>query len=79
MLELSEQTIYNRICTGGNLPTFFRLGRLVRFRQGDVEVWLGQQAQRRSVPVESPVKVPPRRGRPTKAEQVRRRQMAVLR
>lgn len=81
-LGLAEQTIYNRHSMGGDLPPAIKLGRLLRFRPADVEVWLERQ-------VSSPATPPPslqkggatattkrRPGRPTKAEQISARRAA---
>ena len=40
LLGLSLQTIYNRRNNGGCLPPAIMLGRQVRFRQEDVDIWL---------------------------------------
>lgn len=44
-LGIAEQTVYNRHSTGGSLPSALKLGRLLRFRPSDVEIWLEQQHQ----------------------------------
>ncbi|MHB0991762.1 MAG: helix-turn-helix transcriptional regulator [Burkholderiales bacterium] len=68
MLSMSVQTVYNRRAQGLSLPPAVKLGRLLRFRESDVQTWITAQ-------IESPVlfSVQPmqrRRGRPTKEEQV---------
>lgn len=72
-LDIAVQTIYNRISTGGNLPPFLKLGRLVRFKISDVEKWLAKQEKIQS-PAPLPCQTHRRRGRPTKAEQIAARQ-----
>lgn len=79
MLGLAEQTIYNRHSTGGDLPSVTKLGRLLRFRLVDVEVWLECKRQNvtQQCTAESPM-LARRPGRPTKAEQIaRRKQFAI--
>lgn len=76
-LAISVQTLYNRRSYGGDLPPAVHIGRLVRYRQQDVDAWiLGlsrhpavSDAQEFAHFHEKPI----RRGRPTKAEQVRNR------
>lgn len=74
-LGLAEQTIYNRHSNGGDLPACIKLGRLLRFRPADVEVWLAKQlcATEEPAPKEQ-VHMRRGRGRPTKAEQIANRQ-----
>jgi len=43
VLGVSEQTIYNRHSSGGNLPPSIKLGRLLRFRATDVDAWIANQ------------------------------------
>ena len=70
-LGLAEQTIYNRHSNGGDLPTCIKLGRLLRFRPADVEMWLAKQLTATEEPaLQEQVHMPRRRGRPTKTEQV---------
>ncbi len=71
MLGLAEQTIYNRHSTGGDLPPAIKLGRLLRFRQLDVEAWITQFVV---PPKHTEVRTSRRGGRPTKLEQVRQRE-----
>lgn len=72
-LGLAEQTIYNRHSSGGDLPPVIKLGRLLRFRPADVEVWL-ECRQQLTAPVSTSAPLVARRpGRPTKAEQIARR------
>ena len=68
MLSMSVQTVYNRRAQGLSLPPVVKLGRLLRFRESDVQDWITSQ-------MESPVPIATqpiqrRRGRPTKEEQV---------
>lgn len=42
---LSVQTIYNRHSNGGSLPDCLNLGGRLRFRQRDVDAWLGVRSQ----------------------------------
>ena len=73
MLEIAEQTIYNRHSTGGDLPLAVKIGQLLRFRSTDVKTWLDQKqriATRQSLVQTA---IPRRRGRPNKAEQIRTR------
>lgn len=49
-LGVAEQTIYNRHCSGGDLPPAVKLGRLLRFRASDVEAWLQALSGSTSVP-----------------------------
>lgn len=71
-LCLAEQTIYNRHSTGGDLPPAIKLGRLLRFRQDDVNSWLERKRLQTFAPPQALAhNLPPRRrGRPTKAEQI---------
>lgn len=71
-LGLAEQTIYNRHSSGGDLPKTIKLGRLLRFRQKDVDVWLDAKSKVDTTRVTTPIQpsTPRRRGRPTKAEQI---------
>ena len=73
---LALQTIYNRRAQGGSLPRSIKMGRLIRFRPSDVDAWLSMQYEDlpiHAVQVKQDILEHPRRGRPTKAEQVRRR------
>lgn len=68
MLGMSVQTVYNRRAQGLSLPPAVKLGRLLCFRQSDVQEWITSQME---IPV--PVMAQPvqrHRGRPTKEEQV---------
>jgi prophage regulatory protein len=71
---LAKQTIYNRLSCGGDLPPTIQLGkRALRWRESDVEAWIANKV---SKPLVAPPPVPefvPKRGRPTKAEQIARR------
>ncbi|MFL9885008.1 helix-turn-helix domain-containing protein [Paraburkholderia agricolaris] len=70
-LGLAEQTIYNRHSSGGDLPPCIKLGRLLRFRQADVDAWLTSRSAPEGLrPAPAGTAGPKRRGRPTKAEQV---------
>lgn len=74
-LGLSTQTIYNRLATGGDLPPVVRIGRLPRFHQADVHIWLNKKRQ--APPPACTTAAPKRRpGRPTKAEQIAARRAA---
>lgn len=68
MLSMSVQTVYNRRAQGLSLPPAVKLGRLLRFRESDVQVWI--TAQTESSALFSAQPIPCRRGRPTKEEQV---------
>ena len=72
---LALQTIYNRHSYGGSLPECLNLGGRLRFRQRDVDTWLdGQYETKHPQPSSAPLQRQPRRpGRPTKAEQIARR------
>jgi len=75
---LAVQTIYNRHSNGGSLPDCLNLGgRLrLRFRQRDVDAWLDAQYEKhqpKPIAIECSRSQPRRPGRPTKAEQVARR------
>ncbi|MEO7129655.1 MAG: helix-turn-helix domain-containing protein [Rhodoferax sp.] len=73
---LAVQTIYNRHSNGDSLPKCLMLGRLLRFRQSDVDAWLDSQYERLGFETASGNSFEPRTrrtGRPTKAEQVARR------
>ena len=75
---LAVQTIYNRHSTGGSLPACIRIGRLLRFRQSDVDIWLTglyENSGSKEAPSSDRYDLSPRpRGRPRKSEQVLRRQ-----
>ena len=75
-IGLSVQTIYNRHSNGGALPRCVIIGRRLRFYPRDVERWLEQMAAHQERPKLAEVQpaVPAKRGRPTKAEQMARRQ-----
>ncbi|WP_371136299.1 helix-turn-helix transcriptional regulator [Methyloversatilis sp.] len=70
LLGIAEQTIYNRRAMGGDLPQCVKLGRLLRFKQSDIEAWLNKQ----QIPPRPPTAVllSPKRpvGRPSKAAQI---------
>lgn len=72
-LGIAEQTIYNRHSIGGDLPPSIKLGRLLRFRHGDVVAWLNkkQQAEKLGSPTHTSTKR--RRGRPSKKEEIESR------
>jgi len=89
-LGLAVQTIYNRISAKGDLPPFVKNGRLPQFLPEDIDAW--RKAKRKTVPEpgresapepasaadpSDAAKAPPRRGRPTKAEQIRNREAAA--
>lgn len=82
LLGLSVQTLYNRRSLGASMPPAVRIGTKVRFRPRDVEDWLAGLEVNKPAPVPTAAdeSAPPsarRRGRPTKAEQVRARQRAL--
>ena len=68
MLSMSVQTVYNRRALGLPLPPAVKLGRLLRFRESDVNIWIVEQLE--SSPQHLPQSLPRRRGRPTKTKQV---------
>lgn len=74
ILGLAEQTIYNRHSTGGELPPSIKLGRLLRFRPSEVDVWLTSQKRPATRPNPEPA-LKRRPGRPTKAEQLATRRI----
>ena len=69
MLSMSVQTVYNRRAQGLSLPPAVKLGRLLRFREADINIWIAAQIESPAPLLAQPVR---RRGRPTKAEQVAR-------
>ena len=69
MLSMSVQTVYNRRAQGLSLPPAVKLGRLLRFREADINTWIAAQIECPAPLLEQPVR---RRGRPTKAEQIAR-------
>lgn len=81
VLGLSVQTLYNRRTRGEPLPPCVKVGRLLRYEQTEVHAWLASQreaqhAQQAALAAAEPTAAPQvarRRGRPTKAEQLRRR------
>lgn len=54
------------------LPAPIRLGRLMKWRFEDIRIWLGQMPSQLQIPVPSRAPGLPRRGRPTRAEQLAR-------
>lgn len=72
VLGLSVQTVYNRYSLGLSMPPAIKVGRLLRFRSHDVDAWLTSCYAPTAQPVES-TPLPPRRGRPCKADQIKRR------
>lgn len=81
-LGLSVQTLYNRRARGESLPPCVKLGNRLRFFQTDVRAWLDAQRDGggncQSAPSREPGQTndpaaPRRRGRPTKAEEIRKR------
>lgn len=68
MLGMSVQTVYNRRAQGLSLPPAVKLGRLLRFRQSDVQDWITSQIEISAPIMAQPI--PRRKGRPTKEEQV---------
>ena len=83
-LGVAEQTIYNRHSGGGDLPPCLKLGRLLRFRQEDVDAWLmrklsasaAEQSRATRPQTTAAGQAPRRRGRPTIAEQLAARRHA---
>ncbi|WP_083447402.1 helix-turn-helix transcriptional regulator [Achromobacter spanius] len=81
MLGISVQTIYNRRTRGESMPTCVKLGGLVRYHPEDVRAWLSRQSETSTAGLSAPARcegdaddeMPKKRGRPTKAEQRRRR------
>jgi prophage regulatory protein len=72
-ISLAEQTIYNRFNTGGDLPPAIKLGRSLRWRESDVAAWI---ANKQPATIPEQLHAAPairRRGRPTKSEQITRR------
>jgi predicted DNA-binding transcriptional regulator AlpA len=45
MLGLKERTINTRRASG-DTPPYLKIGRVVRYRLSDVEMWLAQQVRR---------------------------------
>ncbi|MDO8275538.1 MAG: helix-turn-helix domain-containing protein [Serpentinimonas sp.] len=76
-LGIAVQTLYNRRSYSGSLPQAVHIGRLVRYRQSDVDAWLSGLSRHpmlRDTSTTAPkADTPIRKGRPTKAEQVMRR------
>ncbi|MHB0990379.1 MAG: helix-turn-helix transcriptional regulator [Burkholderiales bacterium] len=68
MLSMSVQTVYNRRAQELSLPPAVKLGRLLRFRESDVQTWITSQTE--SPTLFSAQHFPCRRGRPTKEEQI---------
>lgn len=76
LLGLALQTVYNRRATGGSLPPAILLGGRVRYRLSDVEHWLQNQYEHTHAVQEARAErqaAPEKRGRPSKAETIRRR------
>ena len=69
-LSMSVQTVYNRRAQGLSLPPAIKLGRLLRFRESDIEAWIAAQTESPTLLPSQPVR---RKGRPTKGEQIARR------
>ena len=69
MLGVSEQTIYNRHSTRGDLPQAIKIGRLVKFDLKDVNIWLENKKNTKKTLFVATKK----RGRLTKAESIARR------
>lgn len=79
-LGLSVQTIYNRHSQGGPLPTCFKVGNRLRFKQADVLDWVESLQSNPSsnlgkAPTPQNLEPKRKRGRPTKAEQIARRKL----
>ena len=81
MLGISVQTVYNRRTRGESMPTCVKLGGLVRYHPKDVRAWLSMQSEIAAAGLlplarsagDADDEAPIKRGRPTKAEQLRRR------
>ena len=69
LLSMSVQTVYNRRAQGLSLPPAVKIGRLLRFRESDIKIWIAAQVESPTPLLAQPVR---RRGRPTKADQVAR-------
>ena len=69
LLSMSVQTVYNRRAQGLSLPPAVKIGRLLRFRESDIKIWIAAQVENPALLLAQPVR---RRGRPTKAEQIAR-------
>lgn len=74
MLSMSVQTVYNRRSQGLSLPPAVKLGRLLRFRESDIEAWIAAQTESPTQFTAQPVR---RRGRPTKVEQIASRKKQI--
>ncbi|MEN5067377.1 helix-turn-helix domain-containing protein [Achromobacter aegrifaciens] len=80
MLGISVQTIYHRRTRGESMLTCVKLGGLIRYHPEDVRAWLGRQSENVVIDLSASArsegvaddKIPKKRGRPTKAEQLRR-------
>lgn len=79
LLGISVQTVYNRRTRGDTLPPCLKVGGMVRYRPEEVRLWLTSQAET-PLPCVASAGIAEqhgaslkRRGRPTKAEQIRRR------
>lgn len=64
------QTIYNRLCNGGDLPPVIRLGRSLRWREADVDAWIRSRSEAGHLCLAQAIPLKKRRGAPTKAERV---------
>ncbi|MCW2314031.1 helix-turn-helix transcriptional regulator [Rhodoferax antarcticus] len=79
-IGLAVQTIYNRRANGGSLPRCILIGQFVRFAPRDVDVWLAKQYEDQLQGIAIQPNLPEkskRRGRPTKAEQIKRRNLGL--
>lgn len=70
------QTIYNRLCTGGDLPPVTRLGRSLRWREADVDAWINGKSNLADSAANETPPTERRRGAPTKAERIAARRAA---
>jgi len=55
-LKIKASTLYQWVASGG-IP-FFRLGRLIRFRKEEIDVWLESQRGQGQKPAPGPLRIP---------------------
>jgi predicted DNA-binding transcriptional regulator AlpA len=78
ILGLAEQSIYNRKCQALPLPPAVKLGRLLRFPESGVNAWIAALPSASAMPVPTTNTTSKRRpGRPTKTEQIARRNAPI--
>lgn len=73
ILGFAEQTIYNRKAQGMPLPPYIRVGRFLRFRESEVKAWIDSLAEATPQPAPVVLAAQRRPGRPTKAEEIAKR------